>query len=245
MKFACISDIHGNFEALKFVLNDIEKSEDIDLILCNGDIVGYYPHPLECIELVRNRCEHVIQGNHDEVVVSNDFNKEIAWFNPIAAESLVWTRNQLLLPDSHDDMLFIKRLKIKKELEISGKRILLIHGTVEQKWEYFLKDQYTGQYNAEQKKRMRGWLDKWDIVLLGHTHQPFIFNHQNRIVLNPGSVGQPRDGIPEASYAIIEIKKALIQAEIIRVKYDIEKTCEALNKEKLSNVLCQRLFLGR
>lgn len=215
------------------------------MIVCNGDIVGYYPHPVESIKLIQKRCKYVIQGNHDEVVISKDFDREISWFNEIAAEALIWTRKCLFEPGAVDQLLFLESLKLQQNIEIETKNILLVHGTIEEKWEYFLKDPFTEDFTPEQRSRMRNWLKKWDLIVLGHTHQPFMYNHRNRMVLNPGSVGQPRDGNPNASYALVEITESKIEAEIIRVQYDIEKTCDALAKQKISNYLCQRLFLGR
>ncbi len=244
MKVAFISDIHGNLEALSSVFQDIDSRGDIEFICCTGDVVGYYPHPLECIDLVRKRCIHVIKGNHDEVVTDKNFKKQKAWFNEIAADALTWTRKQLLTSSSSTHFHFIELLPTNKEIHIEEKKVLLAHGTPEEKWEYFLFPFWLGEPLPEQKVRLKNWLKKWELVVIGHTHQPFIYKFRKKLVLNPGSVGQPRDGNPKAAYAIIEIKNSQIHAEIIRLDYDIKKTCEALKKANLHEHLCLRLFTG-
>jgi putative phosphoesterase len=243
LKVAFISDIHGNFEALLTVFQDIDKN-NIDYIYCNGDIVGYYPQPIECIELVQKRCEHVILGNHDEVVTSKNFNEHVTWFNYIAAEALIWTRRRLYKTDAAKQMHFLEALKPQKELLIENRKVLLAHGTPEEKWEYFLKDPFIGDFAPKQQVRLRKWLKKWDLVVIGHTHIPFIYKFRKKVVLNPGSVGQPRDRNPKASYAIVDINESEINVIIVRLEYDINKTCKSLFEADLNEYLCQRLFKG-
>ncbi|MFW9779018.1 MAG: metallophosphoesterase family protein [Candidatus Heimdallarchaeota archaeon] len=246
MRIAFISDIHGNLEALKTVLRDIDDHGGADLFCCNGDLVGYYAHPRESISLVRETCgKGVIVGNHDEVVRVNgqeEFENEIEWFNHIARKALVWTRNELL---DTEQMQYLRALPIQKEITAESKKILLVHGTPEEKWEYFIVYQGPGGLIAEQKTRMRGWLKKWDMVIFGHTHIAFSYKFRGRYVINPGSVGQPRDGDPRASYAIVDITDTDIKAQLKRVDYSIENTCNSLAKVDLDDYLCQRLYNGR
>jgi putative phosphoesterase len=213
--------------------------------MCNGDIVGYYPNPVECIKLVRKHCAHVILGNHDETITSKDFEKQITWFNHIAVEALVWTRQALLQPNGIDNFHYLECLTPQKGISIGDTNILLAHGTPEEKWEYFLKDPFIEDFSPNQYVRLRKWLKKWDLVVIGHTHQPFIYKFRKKVVLNPGSVGQPRDGIPKASYAVVDVSESRINPEIIRLDFDIKKTCDSLLEANLHNYLCQRLFLGR
>jgi len=244
VKVAFISDIHGNLEALSNVFQDIDNKNDIELICCTGDIVGYYPHPLECIDLIKKRCNHIIKGNHDEVVTNKDFEKQKAWFNAIAADALTWTRKQILNSSSASHFHFLESLPISKEIIIEERKVLIAHGTPEEKWEYFLYPFWLGEPLPEQKVRLNRWLKKWELVVIGHTHQPFIYRFRKKVVLNPGSVGQPRDGNPKASYAIADITKLKIHVEIIRLDYNIKKTCEALIKANLHEYLCLRLLTG-
>lgn len=246
MRIAFLSDVHGNIEALKTVLQDIDEQGGVDIYCCNGDLIGYYPHPLESIDLVRETCgSRVIVGNHDEVVRvvrQEDFEKQIEWFNHIAREALVWTRNQLL---NTEQMQYIRSLDEQMEITQDSKKIKLVHGTPEEKWEYFLVYEGSRGLMPEQKVRLRGWLKKWDLVVFGHTHIPFSYNFRGRIVLNPGSIGQPRDGDPRSSYAIVDLTGTKMKIEIRRVTYSIETTCTSLVKVNLDQSLCQRLYQGR
>ena len=244
MKVAFVSDMHGNLEALTTVLQDINSSSDINFICCTGDVVGYYPHPLECIDIVRKQCKHVIKGNHDEVVTDKNFDRQKSWFNPIAAEALTWTREKLLKADSATHFHYLESLPVSKEIIIENRKVLLAHGTPENKWDYFLYPFWLDEPPPEQKIILGKWLKKWDLVVIGHTHQPFIYKYRKKVVLNPGSVGQPRDGNPKASYAIVDISTSKIDAKIIRLDYDIKETCNALLEAGLHEYLCERLLTG-
>lgn len=236
--------MHGNLEALTTVLRDIDNNSDINFICCTGDVVGYYPHPLECIDIVRKQCKHVIKGNHDEVVTDKNFDKQKSWFNPIAAAALTWTREKLLKAGSGSYFHYLEALPITKEILIEDRKVLLAHGTPENKWDYFLYPFWLNDPPLEQKVILGKWLKKWDLVVIGHTHQPFIYKYRKKMVLNPGSVGQPRDGNPKASYAVVDINRSKIQAEIIRLEYDIKETCKALIQAGLHEYLCERLLSG-
>ncbi|MFX0016327.1 MAG: metallophosphoesterase family protein [Promethearchaeota archaeon] len=241
---AFISDIHGNLEALSTVIKDINNNDEIELICCTGDIVGYYPHPKECIDIVRKNCHHIIRGNHDEVVTDKNFKEKKSWFNPIAADSLTWTREKLLESDAASHFHYLESLPDSKEVIFEGRKVLLAHGTPEKKWEYFLFPYWLGEPLPEQKVQINEWLKKWELVIIGHTHQPFIYKHRKKVVVNPGSVGQSRDGVPKASYALVDITNSRIDAEIIRLDYNIKNTCEALIQAKLHEHLCLRLLTG-
>ena len=246
MKLACVSDIHGNYEALSTVMQDIENRE-IDLILCAGDIIGYYPNPIDCIKVIKKRCSHIIRGNHDEVVAADEFNKSLNWFNSSAAKSMTWTRELLTRPDSYSHLLFLKQLPSHKVLDLDGKKILLAHGTPDKPWEYFIYPYWGDQPPYEYEIRLKRWLKTWDMVVIGHTHQAYVYKDKStaKVVLNPGSVGQPRDYDPKASYAVVEVDKSEINAQIIRIEYDISKVCKSVKEAFLDNYLCERLYIGR
>jgi putative phosphoesterase len=244
VKVAFVSDMHGNLEALTTVLQDIENKNDMDFICCTGDVVGYYPHPIECIDMVRKQCKHVIKGNHDEVVTDKNFDRQKSWFNPFAAAALTWTRERLLRADSATHFHYLESLPVSMEILIEDRKVLLAHGTPEDKWEYFLYPFWLDTPPPDQRVTLGKWLKKWDLVVIGHTHQPFIYKYRKKVVLNPGSVGQPRDGNPKASYAIVDINTSKIRAEIIRLDYDIKETCKALVEAGLHEYLCERLLSG-
>jgi putative phosphoesterase len=244
LKIAIFSDIHGNLEALNTVVSDIKSIADLDLIVCLGDIVGYYPHPEECIEIVQKTCDIIIQGNHDASVVSRNFEKELKKFTNIAAISLSWTRDKLLKSNNADNYNFLKKLPKKKEKPIGNKKVLFVHGTPDKTWEYFLYPYWLSAPLEEQKNRLDEWLEKWELIAMGHSHWAFQYENNKRMVINPGSVGQPRDDNPKSSYALVEVTKTRIKAENIRIEYDIEKTCEAVLEAKLDKSLCDRIVQG-
>jgi len=244
LKIAIFSDIHGNLEALNAVVKDIKLKDDIDLIVCLGDIVGYYPHPIECIKIVREMCDIVIQGNHDSAVVSPNFNVESKGFNDVALSSLKYTRDLLLKSCNIDKYDFLKELLPKKKLSIGKKKVLFVHGTPDETWEYFLYPYWLNAPLDEQKIRLNEWLKQWDLIAMGHSHWAFQYEDWGRMVINPGSVGQPRDDNPKSSYAIVEVIKTRIKAQNFRINYNIEKTCEAVLLAKLDKSLCDRLVQG-
>jgi putative phosphoesterase len=245
LKIAILSDIHGNVEALNTVVNDIKLRDDIDLIICLGDIVGYYPHPIKCIKIVQEFCDVVIQGNHDAAIVLPNFRSELKKFNDVAASSLNWTRDLLLNSGNDDYYRFLKELPEKKELSVGKKKLLFVHGTPDETWEYFLYPYWLNAPLDEQRIRLNEWLRKWDFIAMGHSHWAFQYENLGRMVINPGSVGQPRDDNPKSSYAIVEVTDAQLNAQIIRIDYDIEKTCEAVLLANLDKSLCDRLVQGR
>ena len=127
LKIALISDIHGNIEALKAVMDDIQEEKPIKYLVCLGDIVGYYPNPLECINIVRKNCDIVIKGNHDASVISSNFDKRIKWYNEIAATALKWTRNRLLEENNKAQFQYLRGLRIKRELSIGKFNLIKIN----------------------------------------------------------------------------------------------------------------------
>lgn len=225
MLIAFISDIHANFEALKTILERIDDLE-IKKIYCLGDIVGYGPDPNECIENIRGRKIPSILGNHECGVIE----KNTSWFNIYAAQSIWWTIENL----TEKNLNFIKTLPEKVELTLNNRRILLVHGSPNNPtWEYV----YENNVDA-------GFVEKlnYDIIVMGHTHIPFIKKVKNKLVINPGSIGQSRDGDFRASFAIVDLKK--LEAKIIRVEYDVEKVARKIIKAGLPEFLAIRLYGG-
>ncbi len=248
MRVAIISDIHGNLEALTTTLRYLEK-HDIDQILCIGDVIGYYPDPIACIELVHTHIAKTIAGNHDVTVITEDseFRKEMSWYNPYAAHALSWTRKTL--EKDRKAWNWLMSLPLSQIIEIAGKKIFLVHGSPDSPLEEYIY--YEGRSDYRTRARMNKWLNNnnWDILLLGHTHVPFCFRSKKTggIVLNPGSVGQPRDGDPRSAFAIIEIDETHTtkpEIEIIRLDYNLEVTKKKVESVGLPSILGTRLFKG-
>ena len=226
MKIGIISDIHSNLDALVKVLKEL-KLEGVEDIFCCGDIVGYNAYPNECIQMIRENKIKTVMGNHDLSVITGDTSN----FNELATEAVEWTSRELY-PSS---LKFLSALPREMRLDISGVKIYITHGSPRSISEYIFPN-IPASYILEQVKDS-------DIILLGHTHFPMIKRASGKIIINPGSVGQPRDLDPRGAYAILDITHH--KAEIKRFDYDIKKASEAVFNRGLPYFLGERLFYGR
>jgi predicted phosphodiesterase len=239
--YAILSDVHSNLEALEAVLHDvgIRKIEDIVFL---GDAVGYGPNPNECIELLVKNCKILLAGNHDWGVIGQT---DIGYFNEYARAAIEWTKD-VLTEKSHKTL---GSFAITEEIEKGD--MLLVHSTPKEpkEWHYLLT-----LWDAE--INFHYFSNKF--CFLGHSHYPFIIERlpsgelvtykeaafrgqTERYIMNVGSVGQPRDGDPRASYAIVDEEKM----QIIRVPYNIEAVQKKMRKAGLPALLIERLSKGR
>ena len=243
MRYAIIADIHSNLDAFQAVLEDIRKKGRVDEIWCLGDIVGYGPEPRQCIELVKKYCTICVVGNHDLAAIGK---MELSYFNPLAAEACLWTTEQLNPVDSH----YLGSLPLKEERD----DFLLVHGSpTEPALEYIISASIA-------EKNFAFFANKF--CLVGHSHIPAAYKqegatcqtihlmagvglvlHKQRMIVNPGSVGQPRDGDPRASYAIYDSEGLMLR--LYRVEYNIEATQNKMMRAHLPVHLITRLEQGR
>lgn len=218
MKYAIIADIHANLEALDVVLRD-QKEQGCTQIACLGDIVGYCADPKECVDIIRALDIPTVKGNHDEYV---SMDKPLEGFNPTAAKAIEWTRKQL----TDDDRKWLRELPLSLQIE----DFTLVHATLDgpQRWGYVFDKLASAASFAFQKS---------DICFYGHTHVPVAFikdtvvrggtyskvkvDPGRKYFINPGSVGQSRDGVPKATYAIYDMEKRTV--ELRRLDYYIAK----------------------
>lgn len=232
MKLAIISDIHSNSEALLQALNECEK-EQVDEILCLGDIVGYGANPNECVELIRDRCSVVILGNHDMAIYSNDIVHD---FNIYAYRAIEWTKKHL-----HPE--FVSYLK-QRPLKYGNQNALYVHSSpvLPEEWDYILS-------RAQAAEVFRYF--EQDVCFIGHTHQPDIFFDGNkagekfpkRRLINVGSVGQPRDGDSRLSFGIFD--DVTFEYRNVRLEYDVETAAKKIIQAGLPAKLGERLYIGR
>jgi predicted phosphodiesterase len=243
MRYAVIADIHGNLDALTEVIADIERKGGVDEVWSLGDIVGYGPEPHQCLELLR-RCPHVgVAGNHDRAAVGK---LDIAYFNPDAAIACQWTARQL----AWDDKKYLENLP----LTLKKGEITLVHGSLaEPLLEYIV--------TVSVAARSFAVLDT-PFCLVGHSHVPAAFREEegsvqpvpfspgigmvlgeNRMIINPGGVGQPRDGDPRAAYAILDSESRIIR--LYRIPYDFSATQDKMMRAGLPVSLITRLKAGR
>jgi diadenosine tetraphosphatase ApaH/serine/threonine PP2A family protein phosphatase len=246
MRALIISDIHANLTALETVLKDAEKVNDgkIEAVWCLGDLVGYGPDPNECVERIANLPNlQCIIGNHDAAAIGSI---EVDAFNPEARKTVLWTQERLTSLNKD----YLRSLPERVSLEF----ITLVHGSPFRPiWEYLL-DTRTATISFE--------FFESPYCFVGHTHLPVVYylpddrttaqlivpEHISqmtlapRSILNPGSVGQPRDRDPRAAYAILNL--ADFTWEWHRVDYDIHAVQERMRKENLPERHISRLSAG-
>ena len=239
MKYAIISDIHSNLEALNTVLEEIDRIGP-DKIICLGDIVGYGANPNECVEVIRERKIESIIGNHDTVACGK---KEPLNFNPMARDAALWTRSML----THENREFIHNLPDTREFG----DFLIVHGAISDPDLYILSD-----YDALPEFSLMG---KHNLCFFGHTHvrvyyvlldddvsyffdYEFTVDPKAKYLINPGSVGQPRDRDPRASFLIYDSGGGSVR--FIRLEYDINLAQEKIIEAGLSRRLADRLSFG-
>lgn len=228
MRILVVSDIHANWPALAAI------DEPYDLCLCLGDLVDYGPDPAECVQWAMQHAKHVIRGNHDHGVAQGVPIVGEAGYRYLtkATRPMMW---QALGPE---ERRYLLQLPLTKRLNLQGKRFLLVHGTPRDPLdEYLMKDAKTWS------KRVEGI--EADILCVGHSHMQFNLQLDDVVVLNPGSVGQPRDGDPRAGYAIIENGRI----ELKRIEYPIEETIARMAAtdvpEFAKQLYAESLRLGR
>lgn len=200
MKIALLADIHANLPALEAVFQDIPK---VDSVICAGDILGYYADVNEVCDLLRRRCSGVIRGNHDCYVTG------LMQPSPerVSAYRTEWTRNNLdpghfrWLSDLHAEISFSSQ----------SKRVRIRHASPWDEETYL----YPDSARLDEIK-----LDPNEFLVLGHTHYPMLRRCGEGLIINPGSVGQPRDWNPAASYAILDTQSA--EVDFRRIRYDVE-----------------------
>lgn len=245
MVIAVVSDIHSNLAAFEAVLTHLPPVDDL---WCLGDTVGYGPHPNECIELLESRHPSVVlAGNHDWAAIDR---LDVSAFNPEAAQAALWTAKQL----TAHSRLYLESLPTVRQVG----NWTAVHGSPRQPvWEYVLGC-------ADARANFEYFETRY--CLVGHSHVPAIFVEEfnrsgdltcssrpavvaetvtlgpDRLIVNPGSVGQPRDGDPSASYLLLDTVRATI--EFRRVPYDVERTQEAMKRAGLPARLWHRLSYG-
>lgn len=245
MRYAVLADIHSNLTAFVAVLEDIEKKGGASEIWCLGDVVGYGPDPHECIELLRQHFHCGVAGNHDWAAAGKIDTTD---FNPTAAAAAQWTASQL----TQEDIEYLSGLP----LVLRRDDFTLVHGSPRDPiWEYL-----TGIQDA--KANFPFFESRY--CLVGHSHIPLLFEYvdrlgicsysqlspelslrsaRGRLIINPGGVGQPRDGDPRAGYALIDTDKGIIYH--YRIDYDIAATQKRMTSLGLPTPLITRLTQGR
>ncbi|NLX47864.1 MAG: metallophosphoesterase family protein [Euryarchaeota archaeon] len=223
MKIGFISDVHANLPALEAVLRDM-SARNVGQIYCSGDILGYYTYPDEVVELLRERNVHCIAGNHDRAVLVGT-----KGMNSIAAAAIEWTREHI----SSSTFEFIRDLPNSIHRPVEDVMTALHHGSPRHMSEYIFEEHVSDELLS---------LAGAKLLVLGHTHMPYRVQFPIGNVINPGSVGQPRDGDPRASYAILDSSEWSFST--IRVAYDQRPVMRGVRENQLPEMLASRLLRG-
>jgi putative phosphoesterase len=208
-----VSDIHGNWPALEAV-----AAVPHDAVVCLGDVVGYGPQPAACLRWLRASGATMVQGNHDRSLADGVPSRCRVDFEWLAAATRHVARGQL----TEEEKAFLRALPARREAALDGRRAVLMHAApADPLYRYVGPDRDAWQAAVQDVDA--------DLVLVGHTHLPFDLRFERTEVLNPGSVGQPKDGDPRAAYAVIEDGVARLE----RRSYPVERTVEGLESARL------------
>jgi diadenosine tetraphosphatase ApaH/serine/threonine PP2A family protein phosphatase len=240
VRYAIISDVHSNLEALEAVLAALQ-GERIDAYLSTGDIVGYGADPAPCVERVRALEPHIVAGNHDWAVAGR---LSLDFFNAYAREAIEWTRARL----DAADLEWLRGLPLVKKVG----DLTLVHATLHSPENFdYLLTAYDAHLSLEVLETL--------VCFVGHSHVPVTFAQNgsvtysfaseielagtHRAIVNAGSVGQPRDGNPHASFGIFDTEAN--QVQVRRVPYDVAGATRKILAAGLPPVLAERLWVGK
>jgi putative phosphoesterase len=222
MRILLVADIHGNWPALQAV-----AVEPHDLCLCLGDLVDYALEPGPCIDWVRQHTHTTVRGNHDHGVAQNVFVNGKVGFKYLTSVTRPLTRERL----TPDHLRYLGKLPVTRTLSIENTRFLLAHASPRDPL-----DEYAPADPEFWSRRLQT-IDA-DVICVGHTHHPYVLEVDGKLVINPGSVGQPRDGDPRASYAIIQD----YNVELKRVEYPVEATVAVIQASSLPEAAREMLI---
>lgn len=248
MRYLILSDIHGNWEALDAVLA-AAREDGFEQIVCCGDVVGYGADPNAVTDWVRSTASYVVRGNHDKACVGLE---NLAWFNPVARQSALWTASMLRIEN-------VEYLKALPKGPVPVTNFQIFHGSPIDEDEYLMQ--------AGEVAQLAGYLDT-RLSFFGHTHVQGGFLFQNGgivkrlpgvgrkqdseelildpgsyYLVNPGSVGQPRDNDPRAAWCVYYPKERRVVYR--RVQYDIKAAQAKIREARLPDLLARRLSAGQ
>jgi putative phosphoesterase len=234
-RVAVITDIHANLPALDAVLEFID-GEDIDQVLCGGDLVGYGPHPNEVCTLIEVREIPTIHGNYDYAIARELEDCGCAYVNrhdrEIGQQSVDWT----LAHTNQSAKDFMRELPFDLRFELGSKRVRLVHGSPRKVNEYLFEDK-----PARTFERIAADAD-CDVLVFGHTHKPWVHRYGGVLFVNCGSVGKPKDGDPRAAFAVLSANGDEVEVTIQRVAYSAERVAGEVRDAGLPGELADKLL---
>lgn len=239
MLLAFLRDVHANLEALMAFLEDIEKRK-VDEVYCLGDLVGYGPDPEEVLREIEKRSIRSIMGNYDDAVGYSKSSCGCSYSPGRETEvgdiSLNWTIEHT----SKEVKKFLRSLPKRLSFEVEHVKFLLVHGSpLNELLEYIKPDTPADRFRESVQAVSE------DVVVMGCTHLPMVKYASGKLLVNPGSMGRPKDADPRASYMIARVEKGVAQFELVRVAYDVKKTIEKIVSRDLPLELATVLALGQ
>ncbi|WP_281195708.1 metallophosphoesterase [Halorubrum sp. F4] len=246
MKVGLLSDVHANLPALEAVLDDMPP---VDSIVCAGDVVGYNPWPAECLVRVREVSAGTVRGNHDRTVETPERYRA----NRMAEAGLEHAKREL----STEGLAWLASLPRATWFADGRYHLVHSHPAPDREDAYVYPEEFPAldrhldaladdapddAGGDRDSTGDRGSGGDFDGLVLGHTHVQGARSVDGRLVVNPGSVGQPRDGDPDAAYAVLDVDAG--EVDLRRVAYDVDRVAEAVEREGLPERTGERLYRG-
>ena len=236
-RVAVITDIHANLPALEAALVRIDEL-GVDAVYCGGDLVGYGPHPNEVCALIEEHAIPTIYGNYDYAIGRDLEDCGCAYVDrhdrELGEQSIAWT----LEHTDERSKAFMRGLPFDLRFELGDNRVRLVHGSPRKVNEYLFEDK-----PARTFERIAAGAD-CDVLVFGHTHQPWIHEYGGVLFVNCGSVGKPKDGDPRAAFSVLELEGDRVVANIERVDYDAEAVGRELSAAGLPAEYADKLVLA-
>ena len=236
MRIAIFTDIHSNIYALEAVYEDVKK-RNVDLSVCLGDLVGYCTFPNEVIGFLRDRNILTIMGNYDEAVGEELMACGCDYPDPKDMENASASLNWTIDETTEDNKRYLRSLPRQASLLIEGKQVVLTHGSPRKINEYLKEN------TNEAEEVMEGF--EGDVLICGHTHKPYYKYYGGKLLINAGSAGKPKTGVPKANYLVVDIDKNDIKVDIYAVDYDYEKTAKAIEDAGLPLEFAELIRTGK
>jgi putative phosphoesterase len=234
MRLGLIADIHGNLPALRAVLDELERLK-AELVLCAGDLVAYGAFPNQVIALLRQQAVPCVLGNYDQAAAwdlsTASSRPSSLRTEPLKRAALAWTQQQL----DQDNRRYLRGLPWQTQYRFDQQTYRLLHAGPEKLDESYSPQDQAGLWQLAASLRA-------DVVVLGHTHQPFAQQVGNTLFINPGAVGRSLDGDPRASFALLETQS--MRLEFFRISYDLEAAVQAVLNSGMPREIATLLRFG-
>lgn len=238
MKIAILGDIHGNIEALKAAY-DAAISSNAEKIYHLGDLGGYAPFVNEVVDFIIEHKIDGVQGNYDDAVANNKDHCGCRYEDPIQAEmtqlSFEWTKRHI----SQKSKEYLKSLPFKISFACHNKKVVIFHATPLKNNLYWYEDR-PEKFFMEMAEKVDA-----DVLIFGHIHIPYRKDIGNKIFINAGSVGKPKDGDTRTCVSIVDVLPDGVRTNFLRISYDVEKVAAAIEKSGLPLYFAEKLRIGR